>query len=51
MGTRDSDGNHGGGQLVESGEAGKEEDSSAALRLLIVQNEREFGPAPRAPSR
>ena len=44
MGKGASDGNHGGGRPVESTEAGQEEDTLAALRVLIVQNDAEPGP-------
>jgi GMP synthase (glutamine-hydrolysing) len=44
MGTTDSDGNQGGGRTAESRDSGQGEEVSAALRLLVVQNDPESGP-------
>jgi len=44
MCAKDGDGDHGGGRPVEAGAAGQGEEVSAALRLLIVQNDPESGP-------
>jgi GMP synthase (glutamine-hydrolysing) len=44
MGATDGDGGHGGGRPDEAGEAGQGERVSAALRLLVVQNDPESGP-------
>jgi hypothetical protein len=45
MGTTDGDGDHGVGRPAEAGESGQgKEGASAALRLLVVQNDPESGP-------
>src|SRR5215203_6885157 len=45
MGITDGDGDHGVGRPAEAGESGQgREGASAALRLLVVQNDPESGP-------